>query len=213
MVLLRCAVVGEQPCLVTGRQRLLVLRLARGIPPCWLCCLTRCRPSPVPLSPLYPPRTRALLQCQLALKAGKFYTSVTNMCVWGNHSTTQVPDFVNAKIGGKRTPAVIRDEAWLKEQFTPTVANRGGALIKKWGRSSAASTAVSVADHLRSLYTPTPAGDCFSTAIYTAGNPYGIDGTRGCRGRGRGGGRGGGLERRIFPLLAHAHACTACPAP
>jgi malate/lactate dehydrogenase len=56
------------------------------------------------------------------------------------------------------------------------VANRGGSLIKKWGRSSAASTAVSCADHLRSLYTPTPLGDCFSTAVYTEGNPYGIDG-------------------------------------
>lgn len=53
------------------------------------------------------------------------------------------------------------------------MANRGGALIKKWGRSSAASTAVSIADHLRSLYIPTPAGDCFSTAVYTEGNPYG----------------------------------------
>ena len=57
----------------------------------------------------------------------------------------------------------------------PQVANRGGAPLKKWGRSSAASTAVSIADHLRALYTPTPAGDCFSTAVYAAGNPYGID--------------------------------------
>lgn len=114
-------------------------------------------------------------KCQLALKAGKFYTSVTNMCVWGNHSTTQVPDFVNAKIGGKRAPAVIRDDAWLKEEFTPKVATRGGALIKKWGRSSAASTAVSIADALRALYVPTPAGDCFSTAVSTDGNPYGLE--------------------------------------
>jgi len=114
-------------------------------------------------------------KCQLALKAGKFYTSVSNMAIWGNHSTTQVPDFVNAKIGGKRAPAVIRDDAWLKEEFTPTVANRGGALIKKWGRSSAASTAVSIADHLRSLYIPTPVGDCFSTAVSTDGNPYGLE--------------------------------------
>ncbi|KAL4421594.1 hypothetical protein ABPG75_010885 [Micractinium tetrahymenae] len=114
-------------------------------------------------------------KCQLALKAGKFYTSVTNMCVWGNHSTTQVPDFINAKIGGKRAGNVIRDSKWLKEEFTPKVANRGGALIKKWGRSSAASTAVSIADHLRSLYVPTAPGDCFSTAIYTEGNPYGLD--------------------------------------
>ncbi|EFN59784.1 hypothetical protein CHLNCDRAFT_29326 [Chlorella variabilis] len=114
-------------------------------------------------------------KCQLALKSGKFYTSVTNMTIWGNHSTTQVPDFVNAKIGGKRVPAVVKDVQWLKEEFTPKVANRGGALIKKWGRSSAASTAVSIADHLRSLYTPTPPGDCFSTGVYTEGNPYGVD--------------------------------------
>ena len=97
-------------------------------------------------------------------------------CVWGNHSTTQVPDWVNAKIGGKRAPAVVKDDKWLKESFTPTVANRGGALIKKWGRSSAASTAVSIADHLRSLYVPTPAGDCFSSAVSTDGNPYGLEG-------------------------------------
>ena len=114
-------------------------------------------------------------KCQLAMKAGKFYTSVTNMCVWGNHSTTQVPDFVNAKIGGKRAPAVIRDNRWLKEEFTPKVATRGGALIKKWGRSSAASTAVSIADHLRSLYIPTPPGDCFSSGVITDGNPYGLE--------------------------------------
>lgn len=114
-------------------------------------------------------------KCQLGLKAGKFYTSVTNMCVWGNHSTTQVPDFVNAKIGGKRAPAVIRDTEWLKEEFTPTVATRGAALIKKWGRSSGASTAVSIADALRSLYVPTEDGDCFSSAVCTDGNAYGID--------------------------------------
>jgi malate dehydrogenase (NADP+) len=114
-------------------------------------------------------------KCQLALKAGKFYTSVTNVCVWGNHSTTQVPDFVNAKIGDKRAPVVIKDDTWLKGEFTPKVATRGGALISKWGRSSAASTAVSIADALRSLYTPTPAGDCFSSAVHTGGNPYGLD--------------------------------------
>lgn len=110
----------------------------------------------------------------LARKAGVFYTSVTNCCIWGNHSTTQVPDFVNAKVNGRRVPQVIRDPTWLKEEFTPVVANRGGALIAKWGRSSAASTAVSIADHLCSLYTPTPPGDCFSSAVVTDGNPYGI---------------------------------------
>lgn len=113
-------------------------------------------------------------KCQLALKAGKFYTSVTNTCVWGNHSTTQVPDFVNAKIAGVAAPQVIDDDKWLKEEFTNTVATRGGALIKKWGRSSAASTAVSVADAIKSLVVPTVPGDCFSTAVVTDGNPYGI---------------------------------------
>lgn len=113
-------------------------------------------------------------KCQVALRAGKFYTSVTNMCVWGNHSTTQVPDFVNAKIGGKPAREVINDETWFREEFTPKVATRGGALIKKWGRSSAASTAVSIADAIQSLITPTRPGDCFSTAVITDGNPYGI---------------------------------------
>jgi malate dehydrogenase (NADP+) len=63
---------------------------------------------------------------------------------------------------------------WFKEDFTPTVATRGGALIKKWGRSSAASTAVSIADAIRSLVVPTAPGDCFSSAVITDGNPYGI---------------------------------------
>jgi malate dehydrogenase (NADP+) len=86
----------------------------------------------------------------------------------------QVPDFINARIGGRPAIDVIQDMKWFKEEFTPTVAGRGGALIKKWGRSSAASTAVSIADAIRSLVTPTAPGDCFSTAVCTDGNPYGI---------------------------------------
>lgn len=112
-------------------------------------------------------------KCQLALKAGKFYDNVSNVTIWGNHSTTQVPDFVNAKICGQ--PAIdCIDQTWLKEDFTPVVQTRGGALIKKWGRSSAASTAVSIADAIKSLVTPTPEGDWFSTGVCTDGNPYGI---------------------------------------
>jgi len=113
-------------------------------------------------------------KCQLALKAGMFYTSVARTAIWGNHSTTQVPDFVNARINGRPAIDVIGDMKWFREDFTPTVATRGGALIKKWGRSSAASTAVSIADAIRSLVVPTPAGDCFSSAVITDGNPYGI---------------------------------------
>ncbi|KAL9998893.1 putative malate dehydrogenase (NADP(+)) [Helianthus debilis subsp. tardiflorus] len=113
-------------------------------------------------------------KCQLALKAGVFYDKVSNVTIWGNHSTTQVPDFLNAKIHGIPVPEVIKDRKWLEEDFTQMVQTRGGALIKKWGRSSAASTAVSVVDAIRSLVTPTPEGDWFSTGVYTNGNPYGI---------------------------------------
>eukprot|EP00240_Pyramimonas_obovata_P001966 CAMPEP_0118925984 /NCGR_PEP_ID=MMETSP1169-20130426/3777_1 /TAXON_ID=36882 /ORGANISM="Pyramimonas obovata, Strain CCMP722" /LENGTH=441 /DNA_ID=CAMNT_0006867437 /DNA_START=63 /DNA_END=1388 /DNA_ORIENTATION=- len=111
---------------------------------------------------------------QLALKAGIFFDKVSNVTIWGNHSTTQVPDFVNAKINGAPAEEIIGDQKWLENEFTPTIQTRGGALIKKWGRSSAASTAVSIADAIRSLVTPTPEGDWFSTAVITTGNPYGI---------------------------------------
>lgn len=113
-------------------------------------------------------------KCQLALKAGVFYDKVSNVTIWGNHSTTQVPDFLNAKIHGIPVTEVIRDRKWLEEEFTHMVQTRGGVLIKKWGRSSAASTAVSIVDAIRSLVTPTPEGDWFSTGVYTNGNPYGI---------------------------------------
>ncbi|KXZ49560.1 hypothetical protein GPECTOR_20g415 [Gonium pectorale] len=113
-------------------------------------------------------------KCQLALKSGKFYTSVSRMAIWGNHSTTQVPDYINARIGGVPATDLIRDMKYFREEFTPKVALRGGALIKKWGRSSAASTAVSVADAIRSLVVPTAPGDCFSTGVISDGNPYGV---------------------------------------
>ncbi|KMS95602.1 hypothetical protein BVRB_006710 [Beta vulgaris subsp. vulgaris] len=113
-------------------------------------------------------------KCQLALKAGVFYDKVSNMTIWGNHSTTQVPDFLNAKIDGIPVKEVIKDHKWLEEEFTVKVQKRGGALIQKWGRSSAASTAVSIVDAIKSLITPTPPGDWFSSGVYTNGNPYGI---------------------------------------
>ncbi|XP_021761329.1 malate dehydrogenase [NADP], chloroplastic isoform X1 [Chenopodium quinoa] len=113
-------------------------------------------------------------KCQLALKAGVFYDKVSNMTIWGNHSTTQVPDFLNARIDGVPVKEVIKDQKWLEEEFTDIVRKRGGVLIKKWGRSSAASTAVSIVDAIKSLVTPTPPGDWFSSGVYTDGNPYGI---------------------------------------
>ena len=113
-------------------------------------------------------------KCQLAIKAGVFYETVTNVAIWGNHSTTQVPDFVNAKIDGKKATDVITDREWLESDFTPAIQTRGGLLIKKWGRSSAASTAVSIAAHIRNLVNPTAPGDFFSSAVLSNGNPYGI---------------------------------------
>ncbi|XP_057425191.1 malate dehydrogenase [NADP], chloroplastic [Lotus japonicus] len=113
-------------------------------------------------------------KCQLALKAGVFYDKVSNMTIWGNHSTTQVPDFLNARIDGVPVTDVVKDLKWLKEEFTEKVQKRGGVLIQKWGRSSAASTAVSIVDAMRSLVTPTPEGDWFSSGVYSSGNPYGI---------------------------------------
>jgi malate dehydrogenase (NADP+) len=89
----------------------------------------------------------------------------------------QVPDWVNARINGKKATEVITGSDalnYFENEFTPKVATRGGALIKKWGRSSAASTAVSIADAIRSLVQPTPEGDCFSSGVISDGNPYGV---------------------------------------
>jgi malate dehydrogenase len=110
---------------------------------------------------------------QLAQKAGVPASQVTNLCVWGNHSSTQYPDFYNTKIGGRPAPAVIGDEEWLKNGFIPAVQQRGAAVIKARGLSSAASAANAAIDTVRSLVTPTPAGDWFSVAVCTDGS-YGI---------------------------------------
>jgi len=111
---------------------------------------------------------------QLALRAGVHSSDVTNMTIWGNHSATQYPDFTNAKIGGKPAAEVIGDEAWLKDIFIPTVQQRGAAIIKARGLSSAASAANAVVDTVRSLTTPTPAGDWTSVAVCSDGS-YGIE--------------------------------------
>jgi malate dehydrogenase len=111
---------------------------------------------------------------QLALRAGVDVTEVTNMTIWGNHSATQYPDFYNAKIAGKPAPDVIGDEAWLKETFIPTVQQRGAAIIKARGASSAASAANAAIDSVCSLTTPTPAGDWFSVAVCSDGS-YGVE--------------------------------------
>ncbi len=111
---------------------------------------------------------------QLAKKSGTHHSEVTNLCIWGNHSATQYPDFTNAKIGGKSATEVISDHAWLKGDFITTVQQRGAAIIKARGASSAASAANAAIDTVVSLVNPTPAGDWHSVAVYSDGNHYGI---------------------------------------
>jgi malate dehydrogenase len=111
---------------------------------------------------------------QLAKKSGSHQSQVTNLCIWGNHSATQYPDFTNAKIGGKPASEVITDSEWLKGEFISTVQQRGAAIIKARGASSAASAANAAMDTVRSLITPTPAGDWHSVAVCSDGS-YGIE--------------------------------------
>ena len=111
---------------------------------------------------------------QLALRAGVHSSKISNMAIWGNHSATQYPDFYNAMIDGKPALEVIGDEAWLKDVFIPTVQQRGAAIIKARGSSSAASAANAVVDTVRSLTTPTAPGDWHSVAVASDGS-YGIE--------------------------------------
>jgi malate dehydrogenase len=111
---------------------------------------------------------------QLAQKAGVDTTAVSNLAIWGNHSSTMYPDFDNARLGGQPVTAAIPDPAWFRDTFIPTVQQRGAAIIKARGLSSAASAANAVVDTVRALTTPTKAGDWFSVAVCTPG-AYGIE--------------------------------------
>ncbi len=111
---------------------------------------------------------------QLAKKAGVDITAVTNVAVWGNHSTTLYPDFYNAKINGRPAPAFIQDDAWFTNVFIPVIQKRGASIIEARGASSAASAANAVVDTVRALTTPTAAGDYFSVAVCSDG-AYGIE--------------------------------------
>jgi malate dehydrogenase len=96
---------------------------------------------------------------QLAQRAGVPVAEVTNVAIWGNHSSTQFPDFDHARIGGKPAPEVIGDREWLKGDFLSTVQKRGAAVIEARGASSAASAANAAIDSVVSIRTPTPDGD------------------------------------------------------
>jgi malate dehydrogenase len=109
----------------------------------------------------------------LARKAGVANEDVTCVTIWGNHSNTQYPDFTNAKIKGRPATEVITDRAWLESTFVPQCQNRGAAVIKARGLSSAKSAANGAIDHVKSWLKATPANDWVSAAVISKGE-YGV---------------------------------------
>jgi malate dehydrogenase len=111
---------------------------------------------------------------QLARKAGVGVDDITNLTVWGNHSTTMYPDIFNAKINGRSAAEVVDDQEWLESDFIPTVAKRGAAIIEARGASSAASAANAAIDHVHDWVLGTPVGDWVSMSIPSRGW-YGVE--------------------------------------
>jgi malate dehydrogenase len=105
----------------------------------------------------------------IAGRAGVPVTDVTNMGVWGNHSTTLFPDFAHARVGGRPVPEVITDHEWLRGEFVTTVQKRGASIIEARGSSSAASAANAVLDSVTSIRTPTEPTDWVSLAVPSSG--------------------------------------------
>ena len=111
---------------------------------------------------------------QLANKVGVKVTEITNMTIWGNHSTTQYPDLLHAKVNGRNAAEVVDDQAWIEDDFIPTVQKRGAAVIEARGASSAASAANAAIDHVRDWVSGTRSNDWVSMAIPSDGS-YGVD--------------------------------------
>jgi len=110
---------------------------------------------------------------QLAQRVGVPVAEVTNMTIWGNHSTTQYPDLFHAKVGGKSGVDAVGDMEWVENTYIPTVAKRGAAIIDARGASSAASAANAAIDHVHDWHLGTPEGDWVSMAIPSDGS-YGV---------------------------------------
>jgi malate dehydrogenase len=110
---------------------------------------------------------------QLAAKANATVGEITHMTVWGNHSATQYPDIFHAKVGDRNAAEVVADQAWLEQDFIPTVQKRGAAVIEARGASSAASAANAAIEHVHDWVLGTPEGDWVSMAIPTDGS-YGV---------------------------------------
>lgn len=113
-------------------------------------------------------------RAQLAKKAGVPVTAVDRVTIWGNHSATQVPDFLNATIQGKKAVDVIADRRWLENDFFTCVQKRGSAIIQARGKSSAASAANAILDGLKAILFGVQGQAWFSCAMLTTGTPYGI---------------------------------------
>lgn len=113
-------------------------------------------------------------KAQLSQKAGVDVSAVKNMTIWGNHSATQYPDFFNATINDKHATDVITDHEWLKTDFLKIVQQRGAAIIKARGLSSAASAANAAIDGIRNLTSETASGETYSMCLSSNGE-YGVD--------------------------------------
>ena len=110
---------------------------------------------------------------QVANKLGVPVTEVKKLTIWGNHSATQYPDLFNAEVNGKNAAAAVNDEAWIENDFIPTVAKRGAAIIAARGSSSAASAANATIEHMHDWALGTPEGDWVSMAVPSDGS-YGV---------------------------------------
>jgi malate dehydrogenase len=110
---------------------------------------------------------------QLGAKVGKPVTDIKKMTIWGNHSTTQYPDIFHCEVNGQNAAAMVGDQAWLEDEFIPTVAKRGAAIIEARGASSAASAANAAIDHMHDWALGTPDGDWVSMSVISDGS-YGV---------------------------------------
>jgi malate dehydrogenase len=110
---------------------------------------------------------------QLSAKLGVSVSEIKKLAIWGNHSATQYPDIFHAEVNGKNAAEAVSDDAWLREDFIPTVAKRGAAIIEARGASSAASAASAAIDHVHDWVLGTPDGDWTSAAVVSDGS-YGV---------------------------------------
>src|SRR5579864_1204972 len=125
----------------------------------------------------------------LARKAGVANEDATNVTIWGNHSNTQYPDFTNARIKGRPATEVITDRHWLENVFVPQCQNRGAAVIKARGSSSALSAANGALDHVKSWLVPTPQDTWLRSGVISKGEydvPAGLVFSYPCRSDGKG---------------------------